>query len=157
MQCYPLHSYFIRQSCHHTVTGYGMIYWNRDIITMTRLPSLQAPLVVILTAFDTMCSISKITDKNYENNCSISLTTWPVWEQIFEGKLTVDQGWRVLDGTRFLPWYLPVNTVLGKTGFGHPKWEKLGKTQLYISKRLNRTLKYINIGINYSYLYPNGV
>ena len=22
----------------------------------------------------------------------------------------------------------PLNTVLGKTGFGHPKWEKLGKT-----------------------------
>ena len=30
-----------------------------------------------------------------------------------------------------LPWYLPVNTVLGKTGFGHPAWEKLGKTQLH--------------------------
>ena len=41
------------------------------------------------------------------------------------------QGWRVLDGTWFLPWYLPVNTILGKTGFGHPKWEKLGKTQLH--------------------------
>ena len=41
------------------------------------------------------------------------------------------QGWRVLDGTRFLPWYLPVNTVLGKTGFGHPKWEKLGITRLH--------------------------
>ena len=41
------------------------------------------------------------------------------------------QGWRVLDSTRFLPWYLPVNTVLGKTGFGRPKWEKLGKTQLH--------------------------
>ena len=26
--------------------------------------------------------------------------------------------------------HLPVNTVLGKTGFGHPKWEKSGKTQL---------------------------
>ena len=42
----------------------------------------------------------------------------------------IDQGWRVLDGTRFLPRYLPVNTVLGKTGFGHPKWEKPGKTQI---------------------------
>ena len=39
------------------------------------------------------------------------------------------QGWRVLDCTRFLPLYLPVNTIMGKTGFGHPKWEKLGKTQ----------------------------
>ena len=37
------------------------------------------------------------------------------------------QGWRVLDGTRFLPWYLPVNTVLEKTGFGHPKWENWEK------------------------------
>ena len=74
------------------------------------------------------------------------------------------QGWRVLDGTRFLPRYLPVNTVLGKTGFGHPKWEKPGKTQLrsclsnlvqdligpfldQFSKRLNWTLKYRNTGI----------
>ena len=44
--------------------------------------------------------------------------------------LIISQGWRVLDGTRFLPWYLPVNTVLGKTGFGHLKWKKPGKTQL---------------------------
>ena len=44
--------------------------------------------------------------------------------------IIVRQGWRVLEGTRFLPRYLPVNTGLGKTGFGHPKWEKLGKTQL---------------------------
>ena len=50
------------------------------------------------------------------------------WHLIFFGLIM--QGWRVLDSTRFLPWYLPVNTVLGKTGFGLPKWEKLGKTQL---------------------------
>ena len=47
-----------------------------------------------------------------------------------ERAIAASQGWRVLDSTRFLPRYLPVKTVLGKTGFGRPKWEKLGKTQL---------------------------
>ena len=43
-----------------------------------------------------------------------------------------------LEGFRWYPgllWYLPVNTLLGKTGFGHPKWEKPGKTQCAYSIR----------------------
>ena len=59
---------------------------------------------------------------------------WQGTDDLMRGFLTKwivpNQGWRVLDSTRFLPRYLPVNTVLVKTGFGHPKWEKLGKTQL---------------------------
>ena len=52
---------------------------------------------------------------------------------------TSSQGWRVLDGTQFLPWYLSVNTVLGKTGFGLSKWEKLEKHNFTYE-----TISYIN-------------
>ena len=60
------------------------------------------------------------------------------------------QGWRVLDDTRFLPRYLPVNTVLGKLVLdvqSGKNWEKHNltiQTISYINKRLNLTLKYIN-------------
>ena len=69
--------------------------------------------------------------------------------------MQMSQGWKVLDGTRFLPWYLPVNTVLGKqvldTQSGK-NWEKHNftfKTISYIKHNLrhgggnNKTFKCI--------------
>ena len=96
----------------------------------------------------------KVKNQCIFNGCCASKWHWP--HAVILGKvgspwgIFQEQGWRVLDGTRFLPWYLPINTILGKTGFGHPKWEKLGKHDLtllttsFINKRSNLALKYIN-------------
>ena len=84
-------------------------------------------------------SLQKVNDKAQPVSSNLELGENYL---AFDSNKGSDQGWRVSDGTRFLPRYLPVNTVLGKTGFGHPKWEKPGKTQLrYFFKQFSTWIK----------------
>ena len=118
----------------HSTTHLSILFEVRPSAWLFRLIGSRCGAVLLFVAYnlnnvtnqDPNTPLRTLREGKYTQTKPWASAQWKPYHRC----IMRNQGWRVLDGTRFLPRYLPVNTVLGKTGFGHPKWGKPGKTQL---------------------------
>ena len=93
-----------------------MILWNVELFSYTFIMHVWSPVLRIFLN----PSHRKPRDI-YNDNCVVTGGTVVCQLGQYVMPSRVGGFWTV---PGFIPRYLPVNTVLGKTGFGHPKWEK---------------------------------